>query len=162
MRNLALLPAAQGCGKEGGPCCVASRANRFEVTCAAGLTCVPPSAFNYRSTEQHSKLAAEFGAAYKDPAIMGTCKRAPACNAAYGPCGADDCPGQGISCPNNFYCANAADATVGARCIPLPQDAGKAGGPCLPNNLPVRARAAASPERRERGAPCSGRRGKWG
>ena len=43
-----------------------------------------------------------------------------------------------LACPAGFYCANYADATVGARCLPLPPSAGKEGGPCMPSNYPVR------------------------
>ncbi|GBF96113.1 hypothetical protein Rsub_08989 [Raphidocelis subcapitata] len=128
--------APQGCGQEGGPCCVASRANRFEITCGEGLRCVAPEDFYYRSTAQHAKLAANFGGAYHDPKVMGVCKRNVECNKAFSPCGMNECPGTDINCPSGFYCANYADATVGDRCLPLPEDAGKSGGRCLPNNFP--------------------------
>lgn len=42
------------------------------------------------------------------------------------------------ACPSGFYCAASFDSGVGDICLPLPADAGKVGGPCLPNNLPVR------------------------
>jgi hypothetical protein len=67
--------------------------------------------------------------------VVGTCKKAAACNAAYSPCGKNECPGKPVACPSGFYCANYADATVGDRCMPLPETAGKTGGPCLPNNF---------------------------
>lgn len=127
----------QGCGKENGPCCVASRANRYQVTCDDGLTCISPTDFVYRSTGQHDKLAANFAKAYVDPSVMGKCVRKPKCNVALGPCGVEECPGLNPACPKGYYCANYADATVGSRCLPLPADAGKPGGPCLPNNFPV-------------------------
>lgn len=130
---------APGCGKEGGPCCVASRANRFEVTCDKGLACVPPAGFYYRSAAQLERLrGANFGKGYADPSVVGACRRDAECNAPQGPCGADDCPGDPMACPAGFYCANYADATVGARCLPLPPSAGKEGGPCMPSNYPVR------------------------
>ena len=157
-------PLPQGCGAEGGPCCVASRANRFEVTCDAGLTCIPPEGVPYRSNKQREGLAgAAFAKGYRDPRVVGACVKAPKCNAPYNPCGAEECPGSPMACPSGFYCANYADATVGARCVPLPATAGKAGGPCLPSNFPVRAGArgvrgggalqSSSPDGRQPAAP---------
>jgi hypothetical protein len=130
-------PAKTGCGKEGGPCCVSWRASRFVVTCDNGLACAPPSGFFYRSDAQLAKLSgANFAKGYTDPAVVGRCEKAGQCNKAYGPCGAKECPGVKLACPAGFYCASYADATVGDRCMPLPEIAGKAGYPCLPNNLP--------------------------
>lgn len=47
------------------------------------------------------------------------------------------CPGSPTKCPNGFYCAAEYDAGAGERCVPIPSNAGQAGGPCLPNNLLV-------------------------
>ncbi|KIZ06565.1 hypothetical protein MNEG_1388 [Monoraphidium neglectum] len=125
-----------GCGKEDGTCCLAWRANRYVVSCEGGLTCIPPAEFVYRSSAQHDLLAANFAAAYTNPKVLGTCKRKPKCGVPQGPCGVEEGCAD-AACPKGFYCANYADATVGSRCEPLPADAGKPGGFCLPNNFPA-------------------------
>lgn len=108
------------------------------MTCDKGFTCIPAAGVWYRSTKQWESLHdAAFSKGYRDPKVVGSCKRVTTCNTPYNPCGDDECPGSAMACPSGFYCANYADATVGARCMPVPPTAGKAGGPCLPSNMAV-------------------------
>lgn len=126
----------QGCGSEGAACCLSTNPNGYmSGTCSSGLTCIPgPTPFGSR--EQYDKITTGLAAAARDSSVTGACKKATVCNTEFNPCGKTAGCGS-AACPSGFYCANNADSGVGDVCLPLPANAGKAGGPCLPNNLPV-------------------------
>ncbi|KAF6253487.1 hypothetical protein COO60DRAFT_416992 [Scenedesmus sp. NREL 46B-D3] len=134
----------KGCGGEGGPCCISTTTNGTpKASCSSGLMCLPPSS-GWGSKAQFKALSSGFAAAAGSTSVMGTCRKLTAgdCGKAYMPCGRDiaaagvTCPGSPAACPSGFYCAAEFDAGVGERCTPLPKNAGSAGAPCLPNNLP--------------------------
>lgn len=126
----------QGCGSEGAPCCPSTNPNGFITsTCSSGLTCTPGST-PIGSRAQYDRLSGGLAAAARDTSVSGTCKKATTCNTAYNPCGKAAGCGS-AACPSGFYCASSADSGVGDVCLQLPANAGKVGGPCLPNNMPV-------------------------
>lgn len=144
VKSMCLPEKPQGCGTEGGPCCLGQNVNGFlTASCGAGLSCVT-GALPWASKAMFDKLSSSGGGALKSAAVVGTCQRftAQQCGKAYMPCGKDiaaagvACPGNPASCPSGFYCASVIDAGVGERCLPIPKNAGQPGGPCLPNNLP--------------------------
>eukprot|EP00775_Hariotina_reticulata_P006371 gene6371-6603_t len=113
-------------------------------SCSTGLLCIPSSSSPTGSQAQLRKLTAAGPSAAGDTAVAGTCRKftAAECGQPFMPCGRDaaaagvSCPKGPVACVDNYYCAADYDAVVGERCLPLPANAGKAGGPCLPNNFP--------------------------
>lgn len=81
----------QGCGAEGGPCCISTSSNGGpQASCSSGLSCMPPSS-GWGSKAQLEALSGGFAAAVGDPAVMGTCRKFTVndCGKAFMPCGKD-------------------------------------------------------------------------
>lgn len=72
---------------------------------------------------------------------MGVCKKFTKadCGKLWRPCGAAakrlGCAGDALQCGPAAFCASPGDTRLGApRCLPLPKNCGKLGGPCCPAN----------------------------